>query len=112
MLEKRAIFYLTFNGVHQNTNGIGRQTATMIGMVERHWAQISDEFGQTAFFVVTPAPYNKKLWGISGDRPRHVRSVAQRTGGALYSLPVPDDTFWNVATWRSLCQDSAKTIKK
>jgi len=41
----RALFYLTFNGVHQNTNGIGRQTATMVGTVERHWAELCNEFG-------------------------------------------------------------------
>ena len=39
-----------------------------------------------------------------------MRAVAERTGGRVLSVGVPDDKFWSVSTWRSLCKSSADTI--
>jgi glycosyltransferase involved in cell wall biosynthesis len=108
--KSRALVYLTFNGVYQNTNGIGRQTATIVGTVERHWAAICEEFGPTSFFVVTPAAYNALMWGTSVDGPLHVQAAAERTGGTLSSLIVPDGEFWSVCTWRILCEAAGQRI--
>src|SRR5437867_3542254 len=112
MRISRALFYLTFNGVYQNTNGIGRQTATITGTDGRHWSDIRDEFGPSAFFVVTPAPYNTNIWGVSTDNARHIKSITEATDGKLFSVPVADDSIWSVETWRRLCAASADVIER
>lgn len=112
MRASRAICYLTFNGVYQNTNGIGRQTSTMVGTVSHHWDEVAQAFGPTAFSVITPSPYNEMIWGTDILWPDHVRSVARRTGGDLITLNVSGERFWSVATWRTLCEGAASAISE
>jgi hypothetical protein len=51
---KRGIFNLTFNGIFNNTNGIGTQTKTLLQGIENDYIKLCEEFGEFELNIVAP----------------------------------------------------------
>ena len=63
---RNAIFYLTYNGLYNFTNGIGTQTQLLIGGLEVLRARLVREYGPIDLHVVCPSP-DAQTWGY--DQP-------------------------------------------
>ena len=53
-LKKRAIYYLTFNGVYNINNGIGSQTKLFLEGIEKYYDIFSKNFGNFSLNIITP----------------------------------------------------------
>jgi hypothetical protein len=56
MTASRAILYCTVNGVCNNTNGLGRQTKTLLSALTRHGAELTRVVGPFDVHVVCLQP--------------------------------------------------------
>ena len=57
--KKRALFYLTFNGVYNNNNGIGTQTKLLLDGTTKYYKELTSQFGDFSVNIVSPI-YNVK----------------------------------------------------
>lgn len=56
MTARRAILYCTVNGVCNNTNGLGRQTKTLLSALARHGEELTRLLGGFDVQVACPQP--------------------------------------------------------
>ena len=56
MTASRAILYCTVNGVCNNTNGLGRQTKTLLSALTRHGEELTRLIGPFDVHVACPQP--------------------------------------------------------
>jgi hypothetical protein len=56
MTARRAILYCTINGVCNNTNGLGRQTKTLLSALARHGEELTRLVGPFDVHVACPQP--------------------------------------------------------
>jgi glycosyltransferase involved in cell wall biosynthesis len=111
MCMARAIFYLTYNGIFNNTNGIGTQTKTFLAGISYHFAALCDEFGELAIHLVGPV-YDAGWWGYSPADLAYARKTVAGLGGSLHFCPYRtfDDEFWTPASWLALSMAAAATV--
>jgi len=107
-----AIFYLTYNGIYNFTNGIGTQTQLLLRGLERLQPALERQYGPIHLHVVCPRP-DDATWGYD---PQFLRTQQQRLaalGGQLHFIPYksrPADDLWDVARWHTLCAEAAKLL--
>jgi glycosyltransferase involved in cell wall biosynthesis len=107
-----AIFYLTYNGIYNFTNGIGTQTQLLLRGLERLQPALERQHGPIHLHVLCPRP-DDATWGYD---PQFLRTQQQRLaalGGQLHFLPYksrPADDLWDVARWHTLCAEAAKLL--
>jgi glycosyltransferase involved in cell wall biosynthesis len=99
----RALVYATYNGVYNNTNGIGRQTKTMLSTLARHYVRWSDELGGFDFHLIAPLPLQAH-WGYSRTDLSYAATVTHSAGGRVHYCPLPTGAsdFWSRPTWEAL----------
>lgn len=99
----RALFYLTYNGIFNNTNGIGTQTKTFLAGMARHHAALQQEFGPLTVHLVSPA-VTDDAWGYSAGDLAYARHTAQQLGGQLHFCPFQTYTqeLWQPESWLAL----------
>lgn len=107
----RAIFYLTYNGVFNNTNGIGTQAKTFLSGVSQFYPALRKEFGDFSVHLVTPM-YDERWWGYTPADLAYARDTVARLGGAVHVCPyrTSDDEFWTPASWLALSASAAATV--
>jgi glycosyltransferase involved in cell wall biosynthesis len=108
----RAIFYLTYNGVYNFTNGIGTQTQLLLRGLERLLPTLERQYGPIHVHVVCPRP-DDATWGYDPHflQQQHQRLLA--LGGQLHFIPYksrPEDDLWEVARWHTLCTEAAQLL--
>jgi len=108
----KAIFYLTYNGIYNFTNGIGTQTQLLLRGLERLQPALERQYGPIHLHVVCPRP-DDATWGYDRQflRTQHQRLEALR--GQLHFLPYklrPEDDLWDVARWHTLCAEAAQLL--
>jgi glycosyltransferase involved in cell wall biosynthesis len=107
-----AIFYLTYNGIYNFTNGIGTQTQLLLRGMERLQPAFERQYGPSTLHVVCPRP-DDATWGYD---PQFLQTQQQRLaalGGQLHFIPYqarPGDDLWNVARWHMLCAEAAQLL--
>ena len=107
----RSIFYMTYNGVFNNTNGIGTQTKTFLSGIDRHYVALASEFGEFDVHLVAPEP-STTWWGYSETDLAYARDVVRRYGGGLHFCPYPADAgeFWSRSAWLAVSTAAARLV--
>lgn len=107
----RALVYATYNGVFNNTNGIGRQTKTMLSTLARHHRAWCREVAPFDFHLVAPLPLPDH-WGYSADDLAYAHAVTDAAGGRVHYCPLPTEPsrFWSRSTWEALSISCAAVV--
>jgi hypothetical protein len=102
---RNAIFYLTYNGIYNFTNGIGTQTQLLLRGLERLRPDLERQYGPIHLHVVCPLP-DKVTWGYDRQFLQTQQQRLTALGGALHYIPYksrPEEDLWDVARWHQLC---------
>lgn len=105
---RRALLYATFNGVANCTNGIGRQTQTLLSTIAHRWDELTAVTGAVTPYIAIPTP-GSHTWGYEPDRLRTATRVLEGQGGRV--LHLPHDTtipFWSPPVWEQLSTAAAQ----
>ena len=107
-----AIFYLTYNGIYNFTNGIGTQTQLLLRGLERLQPALARQYGPIHLHVVCPRP-DDATWGYDRQFLHTQQQRLEALGGRLHFIPYksrPEDDLWEVAKWHTLCAEAAKLL--
>ncbi|WP_331773290.1 glycosyltransferase family 4 protein (plasmid) [Embleya sp. NBC_00888] len=107
MPHGNALLYCAANGIANNTNGVGRQTKTLLATLAHHHTRLAAHTGAFTPYLAVPEP-GPATWGHDESDLAHARGVVEALGGAV--IPLPHDTtrpMWRPATWRGLCDRAA-----
>jgi glycosyltransferase involved in cell wall biosynthesis len=104
-----AIFYLTYNGLYNFTNGIGTQTQLLISGLEAMQEALMTQYGRIDTHVVCPAP-DIYTWGYDHAFFQRQQQRLARLGGQVHLIPYkrePAQDLWEIRSWKTLCQHVA-----
>ncbi len=108
ILSERAVVCCTVNGIYNNTNGLGRQTATL----HRYRDEVLAAVGPVDVHLAGPTP-GPAMWAFDPEILARSRRVADMWGGAVhalsYDLAAP---FWSVPVWAQLCVGAADLMRR
>ncbi|MBB5159292.1 glycosyltransferase family 4 protein [Saccharopolyspora phatthalungensis] len=108
MGTRRAVLYCTVNGVCNNTNGLGRQTTTLLSTLQRHRDLLIGAVGAFDVHLACPQP-GPATWAFDPAQLEASRRAVEKWGGRVHALPYDTQTeFWSVATWRALSKAGAR----
>lgn len=112
MTASRAILYCTVNGVCNNTNGIGRQTKTLLSALQCHRAELIRLVGSFDVHVACPQP-GPDTWAFDPADLAFSQRVIASWGGLAHALPYETQgEFWSVPTWQALSEAAASCASK
>lgn len=104
----RALLYCTSDGVANCTNGIGRQSQTLLGALRRRWGELTALTGPFTPFLAVPAP-GPHNGGCDTARLAASDDVIRSRGGEIFRLPYDEsERFWSPRTWPSLSAAAAE----
>ncbi len=109
---RNAIFYLTYNGLYNFTNGIGTQTQLLITGFEVIREALMTPYGPIDLHVVCPAP-DARTWGYDQAFFQRQRARLARLDGQVHLIPYkqePSQDLWEIRSWKSLCQNVAPLL--
>jgi glycosyltransferase involved in cell wall biosynthesis len=109
---RRALFYLTYNGIYNFTNGIGTQTQLLLRGLERLHRPLAEQYGLRHLHVVCPRP-DSHTWGYDAGFFRRQRERLRALHGQLHLLPYkqrPHVELWDVGTWHHLCARAGRLL--
>lgn len=109
---RRALFYLTYNGIYNFTNGIGTQTQLLLRGLERFSSVLEKQYGPLPLYVICPQP-DAHTWGYDAAFLRRQQERILALRGQLHLLPYKqhaESELWDVATWHYLCEQAARFI--
>lgn len=109
---RNAIFYLTYNGVYNFTNGIGTQTQLLISGFERLRESLVEHYGPIDLHVLCPAP-DEHTWGYDLAFFRRQQARLAALGGQVHLIPYkrePTQDLWEIPSWKALCQNVAPLL--
>src|SRR5919108_662061 len=109
---RNAIFYLTYNGLYNFTNGIGTQTQILIGGLEAIQEALIATYGPIDAHVVCPLP-DAHTWGYDHAFFQQQQQRLARLGGQVHLIPYKRDLaqdLWELRSWKSLCQNVAPLL--
>jgi glycosyltransferase involved in cell wall biosynthesis len=110
---RNAIFYLTYNGLYNFTNGIGTQTQLLIGGLEAMQADLIATYGPIDVHVACPAP-DAHTWGYNKAFFQRQRRRLAALGGQVHLIPYKQDSaqdLWELRSWKALCQNVAPLLQ-
>ncbi|MCC2275466.1 glycosyltransferase family 4 protein [Streptomyces sp. ET3-23] len=108
MPSTKALLYCAVNGIANNTNGIGRQTKTLLATLDRHHHQLAAHVGAFTPYLAVPEP-GPATWNYDEADLMYARRVVEPLGGQV--IPLPYDTsrpLWHPSTWRHLSAEAAQ----
>jgi glycosyltransferase involved in cell wall biosynthesis len=109
---RQALFYLTYNGVYNFTNGIGTQTQLLLRGLEHMQARLVEAFGRFDVHVVCPLP-DQYTWGYDADFFRQQRARLSALGGHVHCIPYKASAtqeLWEIPAWQTLSQQGAREL--
>jgi glycosyltransferase involved in cell wall biosynthesis len=107
-----AIFYLTYNGLYNFTNGIGTQTQLLISGFEALQGTLVRLYGSIDLHVVCPSP-DAHTWGHDHAFFQRQQERVARLGGHVHLIPYKRETtqdLWEIRSWKALCQNLAPLL--
>jgi glycosyltransferase involved in cell wall biosynthesis len=110
---RNALFYLTYNGLYNFTNGIGTQTQTLISGLEAIQETLVRRYGPIDVHVICPSP-DAQTWGFDHAFFRQQRRRLARLGGHVHLIPYkeqPEQDLWEIRSWQALCQNVAPLLR-
>lgn len=109
----KAIFYLTFNGIFNNTNGLGTQTKLLLDGFDFFKKDFEKDYGNIKLNIITPK-YNKNFPSYSSRDDKYSKNKVKRIGGKIFlcknSKKIKD--FWTTDYWRTLSKEASDIIKQ
>lgn len=90
--KKKAIYYLTFNGVYNNNNGIGTQTKLILEFIDKHYREVADIYGDFTFNIITPVFNIKSTQDYNLHDLEYATNIAKNAGGSIL-ISIPLKTF-------------------
>src|SRR5919205_868161 len=110
-VPSRALLYATFNGAANCTNGIGRQTQTLLGALHRRWTELTDRTGPFTPYLAIPTP-GPTTWAYDPDQLATTRHIIESRGGRVIHLD-HDTTapFWTPPVWQQLSHGAARAAR-
>ena len=109
---RNAIFYLTYNGLYNFTNGIGTQTQLLISGLEALQETLVRLYGSIDVHVVCPSP-DAHTWGYDHALFQRQQERLARLGGYVHLIPYerePTQDLWEIRSWKALCQNVAPLL--
>jgi glycosyltransferase involved in cell wall biosynthesis len=109
---RNAIFYLTYNGLYNFTNGIGTQTQLLISGLEAIQEALITTYGPIDVHVVCPLP-DAHTWGYDHAFFQQQQQRLAALGGQVHLIPYKRDLvqdLWELRSWKSLCQNVAPLL--
>jgi glycosyltransferase involved in cell wall biosynthesis len=109
---RNAIFYLTYNGLYNFTNGIGTQTQLLISGLEVMQEALMTRYGPIDVHVVCPAP-DAHTWGYDHAFFQRQQQRLTKLGGTVHLVPYKQEAeqdLWEIRSWKSLCQNVAPLL--
>jgi glycosyltransferase involved in cell wall biosynthesis len=110
---RNAIFYLTYNGLYNFTNGIGTQTQLLIGGLEVVREMLMDRYGAIDVHLVCPSP-DAHTWGYDDAFFQRQRERLARLSGYVHIIPYkrePTQDLWEIRSWEALCRNAAPLLR-
>lgn len=110
---RNAIFYLTYNGLYNFTNGIGTQTQLLISGLEAIQQELIATFGPIDVHVVCPAP-DVHTWGYDPAFFQRQQQRLAALGGHVHLIPYKREAaqdLWEIRSWKDLCQNVAPPLR-
>lgn len=111
---RKALFYLTYNGIYNFTNGIGTQTQLLLRGLERLRHTLTQRYGPFDLHVVCPLP-DEHTWGYDAAFFQCQKQRLAALQGQLHCLPYRSQAhteLWDVATWQHLSAQAARIIQQ
>jgi len=108
-----AIFYLTYNGLYNFTNGIGTQTQLLIGGLEVLRERLLRRYGPIDVHVVCPSP-DAGTWGYDQAFFQRQQERLAAVGGQVHLIRYkrePAQDLWEIPSWKALCQNVAPQLQ-
>lgn len=106
MIERRALLYCTFNGIANCTNGIARQTQTLLSAFEHRREELFANAGRFDLHLAVPTP-GPHLWGYDPALLAHSHARLAASGAFLHFLDQgPTTEFWSLPVWEHLSQQA------
>lgn len=109
---RNALFYLTYNGLYNFTNGIGTQTQLVLGGLETLRESLAAEYGLLDVHVVCPLP-DAQTWGYDPTFLKLQRERVAALGGQVHLIPYktqPHQELWDIRSWTTLGQNVAPLL--
>jgi glycosyltransferase involved in cell wall biosynthesis len=109
---RNAIFYLTYNGLYNFTNGIGTQTQLLIGGLEVLREMLIRRHGPIDLHVVCPSP-DANTWGYDHAFFQRQQERLAGLGGHVHLIPYkrePTQDLWEIRSWKALCHNVASLL--
>ncbi len=111
---RNAIFYLTYNGLYNFTNGIGTQTQLLISGLEAIQETLIAQHGPIDAHVVCPLP-DTQTWGYEHTFFQRQQQRLAALGGYVHLIPYkqdPEQDLWELRSWKALCQNVAPVLHR
>jgi glycosyltransferase involved in cell wall biosynthesis len=109
---RNALFYLTYNGLYNFTNGIGTQTQTLISGLEAIQETLARQYGPIDVHVVCPLP-DAHTWGYDHAFFQRQQQRLARLNGHVHLIPYkerPGQDLWETRSWKALCRNVAPLL--
>jgi glycosyltransferase involved in cell wall biosynthesis len=109
---RNALFYLTYNGLYNFTNGIGTQTQLLISGLEVLREKMARQYGPIDVHVVCPSP-DAHTWGYDHSFFQRQQERLALLGGYVHFIPYkrePTQDLWEIDSWRTLCRNVAPLL--
>jgi glycosyltransferase involved in cell wall biosynthesis len=111
-LTRRALLYCTSDGVANCTNGIGRQSQTLLGTLQRRWSELTALTGPFTPFMAIPAP-SRHNGGCDMAHLAASDDIIRSRGGEIFHLSYDESQrFWSPKTWPSLSAAAAEAVTR
>src|SRR5215510_335379 len=110
---RNALFYLTYNGIYNFTNGIGTQTQLLLRGLECLKDDLERQFGTLAVHVVCPL-YDQTTWGYDTQFFRQQQERITALDGYLHLVPYKSQAnqeLWDIRSWRALCAQAVPVLQ-
>jgi glycosyltransferase involved in cell wall biosynthesis len=110
---RNAIFYLTYNGLYNFTNGIGTQTQLLISGLEALRETLVRRYGPIDVHVASPAP-DTHTWGYDHAFFQRQQERLAKIDGHVHLIPYkkePTQDLWEIRSWKALCQNVAPLLR-
>lgn len=109
----KGIFYLTFNGIFNNTNGVGTQTKVLLEGFDYFYDKFTEKYGDVCLNLVTPR-YEKDYPSYCEEDYSFAKAKMERWRGEIFFCKMSERTnnFWTTEYWHSLCAEAADIIKR
>jgi glycosyltransferase involved in cell wall biosynthesis len=114
LVTRNAIFYLTYNGIYNFTNGIGTQTQLLLSGLERLCRDLEAQYGRIDVHVVCPLP-DMRTWGYDHAFFLRQQQRVMALGGQVHLIPFtshPAQELWDIRSWHTLSHQVAPLLLK